>query len=398
MTTDYVTQIIRAAGTLRSGDPAGVTALVQNALALAGLAQTNDSRATPPFPQALPLDPGRAAHRPVQPGRLRKPLGEVVRVMRDIKMGQALAGLPGRAHPAAAPEPALPPGALFLEDRYACTAGARRYRLYVPSTVSEGVQGLVVMLHGCTQTPEDFAAGTGMNALAEEHRLLVVYPAQTSGDNSMSCWNWFRPGDQVRDAGEPAIIAGLTERLRDQYAVPVDRVFVAGLSAGGAMAVIMGETYPDMYGAVGVHSGLAYGSANDVISAFAAMRGQPAPLPPRTSSGAGRRAGPRMIVFQGSADTTVHPSNADRIIAGGGGGAGRLVPIASEARGTRAYTRRVARRADGSHAIESWTIEGAPHAWSGGHPGGSYTDPRGPDASAAMVRFFLHGTADLPKS
>ena len=189
MTTDYVTQIIRAAGSLRSGDPAGVTAIVQNALALAGLAPTGDPRATPRIPQALPPDPGRAAHRPDQPGRLRKPLGEVVRVMRDIKAGQALAGLPGRAHQAAAPEPALPPGARFLEDRYACTTGARRYRLYVPSTVAEGVQGLVVMLHGCTQTPEDFAAGTGMNALAEEHRLLVVYPAQTSGDNSMSCWN-----------------------------------------------------------------------------------------------------------------------------------------------------------------------------------------------------------------
>ena len=148
-----------------------------------------------------------------------------------------------------------------------------------------------------------------------------------------------------------------------------------------------------------MHSGLAYGSANDVMSAFAVMRGQAAPLPPRTRPGAGRGTGPRVIVFQGSADTTVHPSNADRIIAGSGGGAGRLVPVSPEApRGTRAYTRRVARRADGSHAIESWTIEGAPHAWSGGHPGGSYTDPRGPDASAAMVRFFLHGAADLPKS
>ena len=130
------------------------------------------------------------------------------------------------------------------------------------------------MLHGCTQNPEDFAAGTGMNGLAEEHRLLIVYPAQTGGDNSMSCWNWFRPGDQMRDTGEPAIIAGLTESLRDQYAIPKDRVFIAGLSAGGAMAAIMGETYPELYGAIGVHSGLAYGSANDVMSAFTAMRGQ----------------------------------------------------------------------------------------------------------------------------
>ena len=124
---------------------------------------------------------------------------------------EGLEGLPGLGQPASVPDLPLPDGAEFLDQRYSCAAGARRYRLYVPSTAGEGLQGLIVMLHGCTQNPEDFAAGTGMNALAEEHRLLVVYPAQTGGDNSMSCWNWFRPGDQMRDGGEPAIIAGLTD-------------------------------------------------------------------------------------------------------------------------------------------------------------------------------------------
>ena len=234
-------------------------------------------------------------------------------------MGLGLEGLPGLGQPAPTPELPLPDGAQFLDQRYSCPAGARRYRLYVPSSAAEGLQGLIVMLHGCTQSPEDFAAGTGMNALAEEHRLLIAYPAQTGGDNSMSCWNWFRPGDQMRDAGEPAIIAGLTESLRDRYAIPEDRVFVAGLSAGGAMAAIMGETYPELYGAIGVHSGLAYGSANDVMSAFTAMRGQAGiERPSSRNGGSGPKARPRLIVFHGSADTTVHPSNAERIIAGHG--------------------------------------------------------------------------------
>lgn len=403
MTTDYVAEILRATGTLRSGDPAGVTAIVQNALALAGLTGSGggipagDPAGTMPMPNALPGG-GRAYRHSSATGRLRKPLGQVIQTLQDGAKRLKLEGLPGLGRPLQAPELPLPDGAKFLDERYSCAAGARRYRLYVPSTAKEGLQGLIVMLHGCTQSPEDFAAGTGMNALAEQHRLLVVYPAQTGGDNSMSCWNWFRPGDQKRDAGEPAIIAGLTESLRDQYAIPADRIFVAGLSAGGAMAVIMGETYPELYGAVGVHSGLAYGAANDVMSAFAVMRGQAVigPAPSRKPAG-GPEAGPRVIVFHGSADTTVHPSNAERIIAGKGAAAGkpsRFEPGA--ATGTRGYTRIVVRREDGTHGIESWTIEGAPHAWSGGHPSGSYTDPHGPDASAAMLRFFLHGASDLP--
>jgi poly(hydroxyalkanoate) depolymerase family esterase len=237
-----------------------------------------------------------------------------------------------------------------------------------------------------------------MNALAEEHRLIVVYPAQTAGDNSMSCWNWFRPGDQMRDRGEPAIIAGLTERLGDQYAIPEDRIFIAGLSAGGAMAAIMGETYPELYRAIGVHSGLPYGSANDVMSAFTAMRGQIGVEPSEKSVG-GLNAGPRMIVFHGSADTTVHPCNAQRIVASQGGHRGKSSRSEHAPSGeSRGYSRLVVERDDGTHGIECWMIEGAQHAWSGGHPSGSYTDPRGPDASAAMVRFFVNGVSDVPSA
>jgi poly(hydroxyalkanoate) depolymerase family esterase len=403
MNNDYVAEILRATGSLRSGDPAAVSAIIQNALAAAGLTgsvgvgPSANANFGIQLPQSLPAAGHGADLLPPRADRLRKPLSEVINTLRSGGMGLKLDGLPGLGLPAHVPELPLPDGAQFLDQRYSCAAGARRFRLYVPSTAGEGLQGLIVMLHGCTQNPEDFAAGTGMNALAEEHRLLVVYPAQTGGDNSMSCWNWFRPEDQMRDTGEPAIIAGLTESLRDEYAIPKDRVFVAGLSAGGAMAAIMGETYPELYGAIGVHSGLAYGSANDVMSAFTAMRGQVGIDQASSRNGrSGPEAGPRMIVFHGTADTTVHPSNAERIIAGHGGSQGRTSRSeygpSSE---TRAYSRLVAERGDGTHGMECWMIDGAQHAWSGGSSGGSYTDPRGPSASKAMVRFFLDGASDV---
>lgn len=394
---EYVAEILRATGTLQSGDPAGVTAIIQSALAAAGLigpvgnGASDVSNPGIQLPQAF--RPG-AENLPPRTDRLRKPLSEVINTLRSGGMGLKLDGLPGLNQQAHVPEPPLPDGAEFLDQRYSCAAGARRYRLYVPSTAGNGLQGLIVMLHGCTQNPEDFAAGTGMNALAEEHRLIVVYPAQTGGDNSMSCWNWFRPGDQVRDAGEPAIIAGLTESLRDQYAIPNDRVFVAGLSAGGAMAAIMGETYPELYGAIGVHSGLAYGSANDVMSAFNAMRGQVGFEKALSRNGGGLEARPRVIVFHGDADTTVHPSNAGRIVASHGSLGNTSRTEHGPSGETRAYSRLVAERDDGAHGMECWIIDGAQHAWSGGSPRGSYTDPRGPNASAAMVAFFLDGSTE----
>ena len=374
MNNDYVAEILRATGSLRSGDPAAVSAIIQNALAAAGLTgsvgvgPSANANFGIQLPQTLPAAGHGADLLPPRADRLRKPLSEVINTLRSGGMGLKLDGLPGLGQPAHVPELPLPDGAKFLDQRYSCAAGARRYRLYVPSTAGEGLQGLIVMLHGCTQNPEDFAAGTGMNALAEEHRLLIVYPAQTGGDNSMSCWNWFRPGDQMRDTGEPAIIAGLTESLRDEYAIPKDRVFVAGLSAGGAMAAIMGETYPELYGAIGVHSGLAYGSANDVMSAFTAMRGQAGiEQAPSRNGGDGSEAGPRLIVFHGDADTTVHPSNAGRIIAGHGGSSGKTSRTEHGPSGeTRGYSRLVAERDDGTHGIECWMIDGAQHAWAGG--------------------------------
>ena len=401
MNNELVADILRATGSLRSGDPAGVTAIIQNALAAAGLTgPVGDGLSGNPHPDirephTLPSGLRRGANAP-RTDRMRRSLSEVIRTLGAG--GKRLEGLmPGPARQAPTTELPLPDGAMFLDSHYSCSAGARRYRLYVPSNAHEGLKGLIVMLHGCTQNPEDFAAGTGMNALAEYHRLLVVYPAQTRSDNSMSCWNWFRPGDQMRNSGEPAIIAGLTEHVRDQYAISKGSVFIAGLSAGGAMAVILGETYPELYEAIGVHSGLAYGSANDVMSAFTAMRGQVGIEQRSERHGrTGPRINPRVIVFQGSADTTVHPSNAERIISSQGESLGKdFRSEHGQAGDKRAYTRLVSERDDGKHAIECWMIEGAQHAWSGGHPAGSYTDPHGPNASAAMVRFFLDGASDI---
>jgi poly(hydroxyalkanoate) depolymerase family esterase len=296
--------------------------------------------------------------------------------------------------PAAPVSPQGPDGAQFLARSYACLAGSRQYKLYVPANRTNGPQGLVVMLHGCTQSPDDFAVGTDMNAIAEAHGLLVAYPAQTSIDNAGACWNWFRPGDQRRDLGEPAIIAGITRALIVEFDVDPSRVYVAGLSAGGAMAAVMGETYPELYAAIGVHSGLPYGSASDVASAFAAMRDEPGGGHPMPRLEAGGKAMPT-IVFHGSADRTVHPSNAARIIAAARARAeeGEVRRVEGRSPGGRTYRRTIALAPDGAAAAEFWLIEGTGHAWSGGQAAGSYTDPAGPDASAEMVRFFLDASA-----
>ena len=415
MKEGFVAEILRATGTLRSGDPGGASDIIRAALAAGGLAMPynapSDGGSRSSQQMAEPSSGGEAGRvtgaDPSQPGRdhvngrpeqalearshrLRRPLGETVRVLKARKAPQPGWKLPGRRMAPAIP---VPEGAAFRDLQYSCSAGARRYRLYVPASAGEGLRGLIVMLHGCTQSPEDFAAGTGMNAVAEENRLLLVYPAQTNRDNQMACWNWFRPDDQTRGAGEPAIIAGLTESIRTEFGIPRDRVFVAGLSAGGAMAAIMGETYPDLYAAIGVHSGLAFGSANDVPSAFSAMQGKGVAAVEHVGSGGNKNgAAPRMIVFHGSADTTVHPANARRIVARQAGDPSRLrrSDHAPEG-GIRGYTRLVLPGDDRAPALECWMIDGAEHAWSGGHPSGSYTDPQGPNASAEMVRFFLAG-------
>lgn len=294
----------------------------------------------------------------------------------------------GRSGPEAPQTPA-PEGAQFLARSFEGEGARLAYRLYIPANRGTAPMPLVVMLHGCTQSPEDFAAGTRMNQLAEEKGFLVAYPAQSNSANMQRCWNWFRPGDQQRDSGEPGLIAGMArEILREDGADP-RRVYVAGLSAGGAAAAILAARYPDLFAAAGVHSGLGCGAARDLPSALSAMRQGAADLP--TPTGTGARLVPT-IVFHADGDSTVNPRNGDQIIEQ----LQRSLPVdwrmrVEEGRVPNGHAWRRTLYADGSgrHPLEQWLIHGGGHAWSGGAPDGSYTDPKGPDASREMLRFFL---------
>jgi poly(3-hydroxybutyrate) depolymerase len=206
------------------------------------------------------------------------------------------------------------------------------------------------------------------------------------------CWNWFEAADQQRGRGEPSLIAGITNQVVDEYEVDASRVYVAGMSAGGAMAAIMGATYPDLYVAVGVHSGLAPGSAHDMPSAFTAMRQGGPVVAPQDVPGREDREVLPTIIFHGDGDTTVHPRNGDRLLAHlagvGDGSSPRVRTRQGQVPGGYAYTRFTYQDAEGRDLVERWSVHGLGHAWSGGSYPGSYTDPRGPDASAEMVRFF----------
>jgi poly(hydroxyalkanoate) depolymerase family esterase len=296
-------------------------------------------------------------------------------------------GLDGLVGPAVGRTPVpIPDGAQFEERTYANEAGSRVYKLYVPSGHNGQALPLVVMLHGCTQSPDDFALGTRMNDLAEEQTFLVAYPAQDVSANVSKCWNWFNAGDQQRDQGEPSLIAGITGQIMRDFPVEPGRVYIAGLSAGGAAAAIMGSTYPDLYAAIGVHSGLACGAASDISSAFDAMRQGVWGSHQNFKCG---RAVPT-IVFHGDRDLIVNPVNGDQVVAQSRAAADLRTTISrGETPDGISYTRTVQADENGRSILEQWVIHGAGHAWSGGSAAGSYTDPRGPDASREMVRFFL---------
>ncbi len=280
-------------------------------------------------------------------------------------------------------------GEQWLSGRFAHQGRDLGYKLYVPPRAAgtTAPRPLLLMLHGCTQGADDFAAGTRMNALARDAGMLVLYPEQIQHANAQKCWNWFKPQHQVRGRGEPALLAELTRKVMAEQRADPERVYVAGLSAGGAMADIMGRAYPEIFAAVGVHSGLPGDVAGDLPAALSAMRS--GPMPGARAGSGGKRP---VIVFHGDADSTVHAANGEAIVQAalraGTTGSGAPEVKAGRATSGQRYTHSVHRAADGSPVVEHWKLHGGGHAWSGGSTQGSYTAP-GVDASAEMLRFFL---------
>ena len=298
--------------------------------------------------------------------------------------------------PEAAPSASAP--GRFERVAFTHNGNSHPYFLYTPKTAAPaGGRPLVLMLHGCTQDAQDFARGTRMNATAEAAGALVLYPTQNQSANANGCWNWFRPEDQQAGAGEPALLLAMVQHAVAAQAVDAQRVYVAGLSAGGAMAAVLAQQYPQVFAAVGVHSGLPAGAANNMMGALSAMKsgakGWRAPSPK-----SGARVVP-MIVVHGDADSTVHKRNAEQLLQGAAAGAATTVQTQEKGASSdgRRYTRTcvvnpshpAASGQAGEVLAEHWLLHGAGHAWSGGDARGSHTNASGIDASAEMLRFFL---------
>ncbi|PZX14446.1 poly(hydroxyalkanoate) depolymerase family esterase [Palleronia aestuarii] len=342
MKNDFTAALGRALEATRAGDPAAATDYIRSAFS--GGTTTEPS-------------PAQRNHRP----------DATFRGMPDLSSLPGMAGmpdlpgmhdLPGRKPARTVP---VPDGATVEWRRIA----GRDVRLFTPSPREGGLKGLVLMLHGCTQAPDDFALGTRMDGAAEAAGFAIAYPEQTRTHNMNGCWNWFRAQDQQAGSGEPATLSAIAVELAGELGLG-GRVFAAGLSAGGAMAAVLAETHPDLFTAVGIHSGLPTGAATDMQTAFSAMRGERG----------GRPLAVPGIVFQGTADRTVAPANARHLVPGDG-------IETRHGEGARRWTRLTT-----GQGSELWTIKGAGHAWSGGDTAGSYADAGGPDASAEMLRFF----------
>jgi len=329
-----------------------------------------------------------ALRRGLSPAGARQDDSDVIDVdAREIRQPAA----PGGQAPARPAESASPSSApagkddVFVAGSFRHASGQRDYKLYIPPNAEGRPLPLVVMLHGCTQDADDFAAGTAMNDAARAQGFYVLYPIQSHQANPQKCWSWFKHNHQQPGRGEPAILAGMTREIISTQAIDPRRVYVAGLSAGGAMAAILAGAYPELYAAAGVHSGLAPGAASDLPSALSAMKGGGAG-PTREQAGSGVPT----IVFHGDCDATVHPNNARAVVAASAGTGASVETLAVPGTGNRRHsTRHLYRNPAGDVVAEYWDVQGAGHAWAGGSSRGTYTDRSGPDASAEMLRFFL---------
>jgi len=377
----FMNKMMTSARLVQNKDVASATATIQQALAQAGLMPGQGQSSAPASKDAtgfVDINPA-----PDWQAQLRK--GKTAMRAAGVGVGVGVGiGVPADDDVAVMDDIA---GGTFTAGVFSNAAGRRRYKLYIPSQPSTAPRPLIVMLHGCTQNPDDFALGTGMNRLAEEANCLVLYPEQDSASNRTQCWNWFESGHQARDAGEPGIIAGLTRQIVKEHGADPAQVFVAGMSAGGAMAAVLGAEYPDLFAAVGVHSGLPAGSGRDMITGLQAMK--------KPAKGRALREAVPVIVFHGSTDHVVTPANGDAVLqqyvgAHAGLHAAPLnVRHDDAAHGGRRCRRSVWHDDAGRAMAEQWVVQGAGHAWAGGNAAGSHTDAAGPSASKEMLRFFL---------
>ncbi|MEJ8847039.1 PHB depolymerase family esterase [Variovorax rhizosphaerae] len=372
----------------RSGNLQAATAAIQRALHIGKARPANgEAPPRPPAPAAdgdvievevrVIVDP----HPPAAFARAQP--AEVVEAVEIVEPA-------GIVEPVETDEPVIvhdvPEPEQWTDGRFAHGGRTLAYKLYLPPRTAAAAarpMPLVLMLHGCTQNPADFAAGTRMNDLARAQGFAVIYPAQTQRENAQGCWNWFKTQHQQRGRGEPALLAALVQTVMADHAIDPARVYVAGLSAGGAMADILGRAYPDIFAAVGVHSGLPMGAASDLMTALAAMGGRAATASPHDG-----KALP-VIVFHGDADSTVHASNGAAIVAAARGARNGTSAAPQVTQGQSAGNQRFTRTTYPTAAVEHWQLHGAGHAWAGGSRSGSFTDPNGVDASAEMLRFFL---------
>jgi poly(hydroxyalkanoate) depolymerase family esterase len=299
---------------------------------------------------------------------------------------------------------------IWQQYTYNGPAGSRPYFVYTPANYHVGsAVPLMVMLHGCTQTPADFAAGTQMDQLADQKQFVVVYPQQTSTYNQEKCWNWFDSADQSRGSGEPAIIAGIVqavEQTTSQWTIDTHHIYAAGLSAGAAMTVILGATYPDIFAAIGVQSGLEYQAATSSTDAYTALR-QGGPDPARqgqaayNAMGSAARVVPT-ITFHGTSDYLVYPINGEQVVrqwmqtdhlaSHNAYNASFNSPTSTtngQVAGGHSYSVYTWNDSNGNEVQEYWLVNGMGHDWSGGSSSGTYTDPQGPGATQAIYNFFM---------